>query len=57
MYTSAVLQSDNDIVFVAGCKTSESGIVDDDGKSWPVIKIVPDRGAVCAEEFEVEAEG
>ena len=56
-YTSAVLQSGKDVVFVVGSKTSESAIVNDDGKSWPAIKIAPDRSALCTEEFEVEAEG
>ena len=52
-----MLQSGNDIVFVVRSKTSQRVIVDDDRKSWPAIKMLPDRGAVCAEKFEVEAEG
>lgn len=54
-YTTAVLQSGNNIVFVAGSKRSKSHIVNDDGKSWPAIKIVLNMGAEFAEELEVEA--
>jgi hypothetical protein len=56
-YTTAVLQCSDDIVFDVGSKLSENSvIVNDDRKSWPASKVLPDRGAVCAEKLEVKTE-